>query len=149
MDKKTKKRLSKYAAELTAMINRIREIEDDVEGMAYDEREKYENAPESLQFSDKYTEMEQIADDLETLEETFYNATTAIDEIIDAFNSITQEDESIEAKIDEIKELEKEAIKLKEQLTSADKASLKDKTKEAKKKLYDLDKGENAMLKFI
>lgn len=92
MDKKTKKKLSKYAAELSAMIERINAIESDVEEMADDERNKYDDAPENLQFSEKYSEIEQIADDLESIiDEPFANATNALEEIIDTFKSINNE----------------------------------------------------------
>ena len=92
MDKKTKKKLSKYATELSAMLERIKVIEGEVEEMASDEHNKFDNAPEGLQSSDKFSEIEQIADELDAVvEDSFYDATCAIEEIIDTFKSINNE----------------------------------------------------------
>lgn len=93
MDKKTKKQLSKYVAELSAMLTRIEEIKSAVEDMSWDEGEKFDNAPENLQSSEKFAEIQQIAEDLESLVLPFENATEAIDEIIGTLSDIASENE--------------------------------------------------------
>ena len=81
MNKKTRKEIFKYYQELDSLLNRISEIGDNLSSIASDERDKYDSAPENLQCTSNYMDMETAADELEELEEQFSEIDEAISNI--------------------------------------------------------------------
>ena len=83
-------------------MNRVSEIQEIVSSIADDERCKLDNAPESLQCSDKYSEMESAADEFDSISDNF-------DEIVCVLDDFSDDSEELES-------LEKEAMQLEKKL---------------------------------
>ncbi len=88
MDKKTRLELGKLSAEIESMIDRIDEIKVLLEDIADTEREKFDYAPENLQGTDKYSEMEDVADEFDSLEDCFCDAISNLEEIKDSIDNV-------------------------------------------------------------
>lgn len=88
MDKKTRFGLGKLSAEIESMIDRIDEIKVLLEDIADTEREKFDYAPENLQGTDKYSEMEDVADEFDSLEDCFCDAISNLEEIKDSIDNV-------------------------------------------------------------
>ncbi|MBR4838879.1 MAG: hypothetical protein IK005_00180 [Paludibacteraceae bacterium] len=109
MNKKTKQQLAHLSSELLQMMNRVSEIQEIVSSIADDERCKFDNAPESLQCSDKYSEMESAADEFDSISDNFDEIVSNIDEIVCVLDDFSDDSEELES-------LEKEAMQLEKKL---------------------------------
>lgn len=51
---------------ISDLISRVEELREQVEAVAEEEREFYDNAPDNLRESERYTQAEEAADNLES-----------------------------------------------------------------------------------
>lgn len=66
---------------IASALEQIEEVKSEIEQLAEEEREAYENMPGSLQESERGNAMEEAADNLD-------NAASSLEEAIDYLNSI-------------------------------------------------------------
>lgn len=98
MDKKTRLELGKLSAEIKSMIDRIDEIQSVISDIADTEREKFDNAPENLQGTDKYSEMEDVADEFDSLKDCFCDAISNLEDIKDSIDNVSKIAEKVAKK---------------------------------------------------
>lgn len=69
--------------ELERIINALEDLRDDIQNVADDEREAFDNMPESLQQSERGEQIEMNADDLCCVYDDLDNTINALTDILD------------------------------------------------------------------
>jgi hypothetical protein len=67
--------------QIETIVSKLYSIQEDIDSIAQDERDAFDNLPEGLQYSEKGEDMETNADDLE-------QASSDIEDIIDLLHDI-------------------------------------------------------------
>lgn len=82
MNQATRKSIEKIKAAIEAAREALEIAKGEIEELASDEREKFDNLPEGLQLSERGEAHEKAADALDEAVEEFEGIDTAIDEIV-------------------------------------------------------------------
>lgn len=73
---------AKRRKEIGDVVSRLQAIYSELEELAGQEREAYENLPESLQYSEKGEQMDESASDLETAQDDIQAVIDSLEDII-------------------------------------------------------------------
>lgn len=94
--------LTTLIEKLESVSSILEDVSFSIDDLANEERECYDNLPESIQWSEKGEAMEAAADNLEMAKDAVDSATESVNDIVTELNDIDEVDNDIDIDFDDV-----------------------------------------------